>query len=465
MPKTRAGDGSRWPLALMAVGIVVLGIAGLRLARDGDGAAVVPDVGALASCDVGGCKANADLRPVRGYAVPSLVADADDADHLIVTDVNLVGGVCGWHVTFDGGRTWEDGVFPLPSGYKNCQLDSAGFLSAGNVAWGPSGAVYSVLSSAPVDDRGARTQGESVLLVRSDDGGRTFDPARVVVPGGPVGMSFLRPRVSVVAGPGGVDRLLVSFWECDEDRCPRVHFAQSLDGGATFASPVLLSHDPGGNSPSAPVVDADGAVHVLFLRRYDDGPVDLVHARSSDGGTTFTNTTLDRQQLTGRDYDSPRLAVAPDGRTLYAVASDNRQGRPDVYFRHSDDGGDTWGQAALLSDRSSGGAFLPDVSVSPQGRIDVVYYERSRENVDQVMWAHSFDGGATFERQLQLNDGSIDRDIGYAYEVGDSYGPEVVSTSGTALVVWSDSRLGTVETDTQDTVLRRVEIRERSAPG
>lgn len=126
----------------MVVGLVVVAVAALRLiGGDGNTLAVAPPPADLASCDVGGCKANADLRPVRGYAVPSIAVDPGDAEHLVVTDVNLVGGRCGWHVTFDGGRTWEDGLFELPPGYKNCQLDSAGFLSAGNVARGPSGDV------------------------------------------------------------------------------------------------------------------------------------------------------------------------------------------------------------------------------------------------------------------------------------------------------------------------------------
>lgn len=468
MPKmSRGGHKRRWPAVLMTTGVVLLVIAGLRLVEgdgDGEGGQAGEPARALASCQVGGCRANADLRPVRGYAVPSLAVDPGDAEHIVVTDVNLVGGLCGWHVTFDGGRSWEDGVFELPPGYKNCQLDSAGFLSAGNVATGPSGAIYSAFSSARVDDRGVRAEGESVLLVRSDDGGRTFAPARVVVPGGPIDVSFVRPTVNAVAAAGGVDRLMLSFWECDEQRCPRAHFAQSSDGGTTFSGPTLVSQDPGGNSPSAPVVDASGTIHLLFLRRFDDGLVDLVHARSADDGATFTNTAIDRQQLIGRDYDSPRLAVGPGGETLYAVFSDNRQGRPDVYFRDSDDGGDTWGQSALLNDRSGGGAFLPDVSVSREGRIHVVYYERSQENVDEVIWTSSLDGGATFERDLQLNDASIDRDIGYTNEVGDSYGPEVVATDGGAMAVWSDSRLGTTETDTQDTVLRRIEVGQPSSP-
>lgn len=458
-----AGSGknatrSPWPVVLMAGGLVVLAIVGIRIfSGDGDGRDETRP-GLLESCDIGGCRANDDDRPARGYEVPSLAVDPDDPDHVVVADVNLVGGLCGWHVTFDGGESWEDGVFELPDGFKNCQLDSAGFLSAGNIAQGPSGTFYYAFSSARVDDDRRFNEGESVLMTRSSDGGRTFEPAEVAVPGGPIGVSYVRPSLNVVDGADGQDRVLLSFWECDEEACPRTQFAQSPDGGTTFSAPVLVSQEPGGNGPSVPVVDAEGTVHITFLRRFTDADTELALARSTDGGATFTNTAIDRQPTIGRTYDAPELAASADGRTLFTVFSDNRQGRPDVFFRSSTDGGDTWGEAVLLNSLSGGASYLPELSVGPEGRVDVVYYQRTGESIDNVMWIYTTDGGETFSRELQLNDGSINRDIGYAYEVGDSFGPDVASVPGAALVVWSDSRLGNGLTDTQDTALRRAPV-------
>ncbi len=455
---TRSTPRSSWPPVLMAVGLLLLGVAGLRLfgGDDGDAASAV-DEGPLADCDVGGCKANADVRPARGYEVPSVVVDPGDPDHLVVADVNLLDGVCAWHVTFDGGEEWEDGVFQPPSGFKNCQLEGGGFLSAGNVARGPSGTLYFVFSSARVDQADRPLEGESVLVARSNDGGRSFAPATVAVAGGPPEVSYERPSVNVVAGPDGADRVLLSFWECDLELCPRSHFAQSLDGGSTYSPPVLVSLELG-NSPSAPVVDAEGTVHLTFLRRPIEGDVELALARSTDGGASFTNTTIDSQPFLGRTYDAAELATSPDASTLYTVFSDNRQGRPDVFFRRSSDGGDTWDQAVLLNSLSEGGAFLPNISVGREGRIDVAFYQQTRENINDVVWTHSTDGGDTFPRALQLNDAFIDRDVGYSFEVGDSYGPGVASAPAAAFVVWSDSRLGNGLTDTQDTVLRRAPV-------
>lgn len=449
----------------MVGGLVVLAIAGVRLFSGGDGAQPDEGPGLLESCDIGGCRANDDARPARGYEVPSLAVDPDDPDHVVVADVNLVGANCGWHVTFDGGQSWEDGTFELPDGFRNCNLDSAGFLSAGNVDRGPSGTYYYTFSSARVDDDLRPLEGESVLVTRSSDGGRSFEPAEVAVPGGPIGVAYVRPSLNVVDDGDGQDRLLLSFWECDTSGCPRTHFAQSLDAGSTFSGPVLVSLAPGGNGPSVPVVDADDTVHITFLRRFTDADTELVLARSTDGGASFTNTAFDRQPTIGRDFDAPELATSPDGRTLFTVFSDNRQGRPDVFFRSSTDGGDTWGESVLLNSFNSGASYLPQLAVGPEGRVDVVYYQRSGDSSDNVIWTHTSDGGETFSRERQLNDGSIDRDVGYSYEVGDSYGPDVASVPAAALVVWSDSRLGTGLTDTQDSALRRAPVSPAPAAG
>ena len=461
-----AGSGkntkrSPWPVVLMAGGLIVLAIAGMRIFSGGGDGADDTRPGLLESCDIGGCRANDDPRPARGYEVPSLAVDPDDPQHVVVTDINLVGGLCGWHVTFDGGETWEDGLFELPEQFRNCNLDSAGFLPAGNVDRGPSGTYYFAFSSARVGDDGRPIEGESVLVTRSTDGGRSFEPAEVAVPGGPVGVSYVRPSLNVVEAADGEDRLLLSFWECGEETCSRTRFAQSLDGGSTYSAPILLSvEDPGGTSPSVPVVDADGTVHVMFVRHSDDPsvPSQLALARSTDGGASFTNTTIDRQPGLGRTYDAAELAASADGRALYTVFSDNRQGRPDVFFRSSTDGGDTWGEAVLLNSLSGGASYLPQLAVGPEGRVDIVYYQRTGDSIDNVMWIYTGDGGETFSRELQLNDGSIDRDIGYAFEVGDSFGPDVASVPGAALVVWSDSRLGNGLTDTQDTAFRRAPV-------
>lgn len=407
------------------------------------------------------CRANDDPRPVRGYEAPSIVVDQLDPMHQVVADVNLVGNICGWHVTFDGGMTWVDGEFTIPPEFARCSLNSNGFLSLGNVALGTDGNVYAVLSSVRVTPDaaadGAPAPGESVLLVTSTDGGRSFGPAREIVPNSEPRRAFVRPALSVSPGPGGVDRLLVSVWGCAGGRCEQGFFARSDDGGATFGAPVLVTPPPGGNSPSPPVIAADGSIYMTYLRRYSDNQAELLVARSGDDGRSFDAGVVDKQNNLGLRYDAAKIAVDPTRGWVYMVFSDTREGPSRVFFRRSKNQGRSWERVVRLQTTKGGRSYSPNMSVAPDGRVDVVFYRRGPDEVDDVHATFSTDGGSTFAPDEKLNDVPIDRKIGYWNEVGEFYVPAVASTASSAVFAWSDTRDGTPITNTQEILTRRVD--------
>ena len=410
------------------------------------------------------CKASDDDRPTRGYEAPSIAVDQLDPEHQVVTDVNLVGGRCGWHTTFDGGLTWQDGTFDIPAEFdSSCNLDSAGLLPLGNVGMGADGkTVYAVMSSErqgeqPPDAEGRRRPlGEGVLLFSSTDGGRTFQPGREVVPGPGGDQAFVRPAITVVPGAGGPDKILLSMWGCGGNRCTQGFFSRSDDGGATFMPPTLVTPPPGGNSPSQPTVAPDGTVYMTYLRRFDGGVSELLVARSGDDGRTWDASVIDNQDQIGLRYDTAKIAVDPKGRSLYLVFTDNRDRQPQVFFRRSLDQGQTWDRVVRLNTGAGGRSYSPAMSVSPDGRIDVVFYRQLRRDVDDVHATFSVDGGKTFAPSEKLNDEPIDRKLGYRNEVGDYWLPAVASTTSEAFFAWADTRDGTPITNSQDILMRRM---------
>lgn len=460
----------RRPAVLMVLGFVILGLAGLAYTnRD----TTKVDPAAATRCEFPPCRASADPVPARGYEGAYVAADQTNPDHVVIADTNVLETRCGFHTTFNRGKDWTDGYYELPAGFTGCRINgpSGGHVASGSVAMGSGSKVYAVFGSANADDR-AR---ESVLVATSNDGGRSFGPAKVAIKptAGDIGLG--RPLLTVAPGNNGPDTVMLSAWTCHPGvpagtQCDGALFSRSDDGGQTFSAPVVVNDPPAGQNPSQPAMDRDGVIYETFQRRFSDGPVELYLAKSADGGKTFTQSLLDRQIQIGMQYDSAKIVADPLTGALYTVWADSRTGRFQIFLRKSLDKGMSWGQQSVLiaPDRDATGASRsPSISVAPNGRIDVVYYHTApapdRQNFDDVYWNYSVDGGENFISR-QVNETPIDRTKGYSgpagsmRQLGNHYPPGVSSTDQAAYVVWSDTREATDITNTQDVVLRKMEL-------
>ena len=466
----------RRPVVLMVLGFVVLAMGGIAFAtRD----TKKTDQASATRCEFPPCRAAFDPQPARGYEGAYVVADPADPDHVVIGDTNVLASRCGFHTTFDRGKEWTDGFYDLPPGFTGCRINppSGGHVASGSVARGSGARIYSTFGSAHQDDAGR----ESVLISISNDGGATFAPAKVAIrPTGPdIGLG--RPLMTVVPGTNGPDTVLLSVWTCRPGvprgtQCDGVLFSRSDDGGQTFSAPVVVNDPPAGQNASQPAMDREGVVYMTFQRRFNDGPVELYLAKSTDGGKTFNHSLLDRQIQIGVQYDSAKLLADPLTNALYTVWADSRTGRFQIFFRKSLDKGVSWGERSVLlaPDRDATGmSRSPSISVAPNGRIDVVYYHTSpapdRQTFDDVYWNYSIDGGENFLAR-QVNEEPIDRNKGYSgpagelRQLGNHYPPTVASTDAYTYVVWSDTRAADDISNAQDVVLRRMELLGATPP-
>jgi hypothetical protein len=464
----------------MVLGFVVLGLAGLAYTtRD----TTKTNTADATRCEFPPCRASADPVPARGYEGAYVAADPADPEHVVITDANVLNTRCGFHTTFNRGRDWTDGFFDLPPGFTGCRINQAsgGHVANGSVARGAGTKYYAVFGSAGPED-GSR---ESVLVATSNDGGATFGPAKVAIKPTAPEIGLGRPLMTVVPGNNGPDTVMLSAWTCRPavltgaaggTACDGALFARSDDGGQSYSAPVVVNDPPAGQNPSQPAMDRDGTIYQTFQRRFSDGPVELYLAKSNDGGKTFGVSLLDRQIQIGMQYDSAKLVADPLSGALYTVWADSRTGRFQIFFRKSLDKGVSWGERSVLlspNRDATGASRSPSISVAPNGRIDVVYYHTGPapdvQNFDHVYWNYSLDGGENFIAR-QVNETPIDRTKGYSgplasqRQLGNHYPPGVSSTDEAAYVVWSDTREANDITNTQDVVLRRMEVLGAAGP-
>lgn len=380
---------------------------------------------------------------------------------------------CSVALSGDGGASWRRLSFNLPAEAPNCFWPDVGFDDTGAllVLYTATGGRYNL----PV----------SVWLQRFD-GDVASGPALRIT--GPLGfhsnLAVQGRRVAVgwlQAGPTTVD-----MGEGFAPPHPLV-VARSDDGGRSFAPPVAVSEADRLVALPSVVMGPDQQLIVGALDLGDDvldyearhdsqaGPPDdgrwrVVAWTSNDDGATFgplavvADDLVIPQRIIVNLGPRPGFGRDPQSGRLYATWDAGRGDERDVFLAWSDDSGRTWAPPTRVL-RRAGTQTLPAVSVSPGGRVDVVFYDRGREPEDvlaEVALASSWDGGRSFTVST-VSDRSFDSRIGF----GSAQGIPViasqmasVSEPDRAVVVWTDTRKGTIDSNREDVAVAAVTVRE-----
>ncbi len=370
-----------------------------------------------------------------------------------------------------------------PSGALPTPVDVTGSpgFSTGTVKADASGVLHAV-----ADDDSSAVTGSNVVYRRSTDGGVTFSPPLALNPNG----SYAYESTFTIDPTGRI--FVVWQGRTIADTAPRVYFARSTDGGATFSSPAAVS--AGGRIAKLPNIAADGNGNlvVVWYDLSDTAPV-LEWSRSTNAGASFSTQVpiFDAPSVFARPgvaLDSkndaflawtkqtstssavrlsvskagaafgtattvsdaavyalaPDLAVGPDDsvalafytRTIVANVLQNRQ----ITFMRSTNGGTSFSSPVFLSSAADQ-SYVPSVAFEPSGAIDVAWEEFDANDVQSdARVARSTDGGATFSPSANLSaNGGLSGSAGDPVDgIG---GPGRVSVSagaGGLVVSWSD---------------------------
>ncbi len=133
--------------------------------------------------------------------------------------------------------------------------------------------------------------------------------------------------------------------------------------------------------------------------------------------------------------------------------------RADIMFQMSTDAGATWLPADLLIERGAPYAYTPDITTDSDGNVYIVYENVYRDTAGvadhQVLCTRSSDGGARWSAPARIDDDSI-RGVGNISIAADS--------AGSLFCAWTDWRTGyghiwsSVSTDRGATWSRNVQV-------
>jgi len=417
---------------------------------------------------------NADRPGINAHNSPSVAVNPVRPEMIALADrIDTPRFSCSVSVSTTAGDSWRPLALPLPADAPNCHQPDVAFDAAGRLL---------VLFTAT---GGRFNQPVGVWLQRFDGEAPSGAAVRVApAEAFHARMAVDGPRVWVtwIQADGAAEKPL-GFGTTPAP----LRMARSADGGATFAAPVTVSEGRRVVQPS-PVALGDGR---LLVGAYDLAGdfVDYEARHQGQGGPP----PEDRWRVVSWTSDAsgdafgPPVTLAPDllapvriivnlapapsfardpaqaGR-LYAVWDGGQGGGRDVSLARSDDAGATWSAPVVVAPRPRS-QFLPTVSVSPTGRVDVVFYDRSADPDDvraTVTMASSHDRGRTF-RTATISDVPFDTRIGFGSLQGlPVLGSRlaVLSETDRALAFWSDTSRGTIDDNVQDLAVVSVDVEE-----
>ncbi|MDP8942777.1 MAG: glycoside hydrolase [Actinomycetota bacterium] len=524
-----------------------------------------------------------DTSPARLKDAVGLAVNPRNPRHIVAINAEWLRDACEYNVSFNGGRTWRSGDLRVPDGFSApCKV--GGHLASpidGGVAFGKGNRVYATYASARVNAQN-QEQGNSVLVARSTNGGRTFGTPVVALEGGPPvtqanagepvlgGPDYGLPKLAVERGrgKGGRDRVYVVAADGEAShegnlRTENTAVTVSNNGGATWAPRSIANGDENAIEQSQPAIGRGGVVYVAWRTRgrapCGVPPLNLrcptvpapgggttplpagtqvfspeghmVVGRSDDQGRTWTRVRTAR--VTGYQHECtspnfpgcpgtpqsqqavisftastfPRLATDPRSGNVHLVygegppgpgaaqvrSSSRRRARKadhfidpdlDVYYQRSTNGGAGFSAPRVINDPAPrpGSEVTqtrhPNVSVAPNGRVDITWQDRrhwyrgcvhthgacQESRLGDTYYAYSRNRGASFSRTIRVTDRSINNDVGTDYRFGAywDYGPVSVPLGrDRILFAWMDSRLGNYENDAMDIFLAELNLRAR----
>lgn len=352
---------------------------------------------------------NTDRPGLDNHNSPAVAADPTRPTVVAVVDrVDAPRFNCTLSLSTNAGVSWRRVPLPLPADAPNCFWPDVAFDAEGRmlVLYTATGGRY----NQPLGVWLQRFDGEAASGPPVAVAGTEAFHAHLAVEGRQVVVAYVQTPPSNADRPLGFE--------------PGIHplmVTRSEDGGATFSPPLALDGDARAAHPTV-VAAGEGRFVVGALDYHDDvdnyearhdgqgGPPPegvtwrVLAWRSADSGRTFGPPIVVAdglpvpQRVVIDLAPGPSFAADPARDRVYAAWDAGTGNDRDVFVSSSFDGGTSWARGRPVEPRD-GGQFLPALDVAADGRVDLVFYDRSNDPEDVLVEARagsSDDQGETF---------------------------------------------------------------------
>jgi hypothetical protein len=409
----------------------------------------------------------------------SITINPNNRDQLVAGSNEIVRLPMRGYFSNNGGSSWGAVDLPLPPAATTNGTD---FGSDPGVAFDTRGDVYYSYIVVFFNRTFRSIQGTEVAVAKSVDHGATWPQVTFFNFNAGSGKFNDKPMLAVDTNPRspfrdsvyvGWDNASLNAGKSSTNNA--LLFARSTDGGLTFSSAMPISATTGG--PAAvigadPFVGPNGEVYVAW---HDVQHSQLAMATSLNGGAGFGSPVVISPTIVAFDDGIP--AMASRRALLYPACDTDRSSSgfrgtlycswmdetasngTDIFVSRSTDHGATWSAPQRVNDDPAGvrkDQFNQWLSVDPvTGAIDLSWNDARNDPSDvktDIYAAGSANGGATFSANVKVTTASSDESSANPFaDAGNQYGDYegIVAFGGVFHPVWTDGRLdGTIDAST-----------------
>ncbi len=183
--------------------------------------------------------------------------------------------------------------------------------------------------------------------------------------------------------------LVFVAWYDKRDGHYEVYYKSSTDLGASWGPDTRLTNGIVNSLLPSAVVSGQN-IYIVWYKQTGIGDHQIFFRRTTNGGINW-DAEVQLTTAPNQKYD-PTIAVS--GSTVHVAWDDHRNAWPEIYYKHSTDGGLTWGTEVRLTPIDNLNSEIPSIGVS-DSNVHIAWVDgRGTTGVD-IYYIHSTNGGTS----------------------------------------------------------------------
>ncbi len=241
----------------------------------------------------------------------------------------------------------------------------------------------------------------------------------------------------VADGNDNVYFIWIEFNDIAQNYSPEgMGVAKTTDGGDTWETPVNAADTPEFDDKETACIDSQGNLYIIWdhftlNESYHIQDVDLRLTNSTDGGATFSPTTIPAEPAIPYIHCSSNDTLF----ITYINGTTDEADDTQIFLTRSDDRGVTWTPSILVNPVYPLVDLITVVNTDSQQNVYVAYGAGSNNapNYGEIFVIKSTDGGQTWAAPVQVND--VSTGIQRMVEM-------YITDDDTIHIAWLDARFG-----------------------